>query len=267
MPKYAELYDDTDTEVKSAWGGLRRSFMRCAAEMKFSVLLLLSLNGMNKRADEIADLRCRSLCATPGTKFFQDDVALCTSGCDDYTSRRTANSADFVVVLMLTAMNALVVIYILFRPSSALAFGLGKWRKSDTSLCFHINDYYCSRAVLGVRILSALGTLYLIVSDLYTSLRWGIPLGQIWSNNGNSWMPALIATWSLHTPKRELADASVRWRICSEDSIHTHMHLLRGCSEDSMHTSCAGACTQSTCITYTGALARLLGVCPAGRHI
>ena len=36
MPKYAELYDDTDTEVKSAWGGLRRSFMRCAAEMKLA---------------------------------------------------------------------------------------------------------------------------------------------------------------------------------------------------------------------------------------
>lgn len=202
------LYDDKDTTVESARVGIFRTCVRFAAEMKFNLLLMNALNGMNMRADAISELRCKGLCAVPGSKYFNDDLAVCTDGCLDYTVEKSGENLDSIVVIFITAMNTLVVVYILFRPSEALPYGTGKWRKSDTALCFHLNEFYSTRLVLRVRIISALATLYLIVTDILTSR---MPLGRTMMYNGSSWIPALIATWHLHKPIPSLA--TVRYSV------------------------------------------------------
>jgi len=202
------LYDDADTTVKSAGAGILRTCLRFAAEMKFNLLLMNALNGMNVRADAISDLRCKALCAVPGSKYFNADLSICSDGCADFIVEKLGEKVDSLVVIFITTMNTLVVVYILFRPSEALPYGTGKWRKSDTALCFHLNEFYCSRLIFWVRVISAFATLYLIVTDILVSR---MPLGRAMMYNGSSWIPALIATWHLHKPMPTLA--SVRYGV------------------------------------------------------
>ena len=66
----------------------------------------------------------------------------------------------------------------------------------------HLNEFYNTRLVLTVRILSAIVTLWLIGSDLFES---NLGVHKTFSYNLSSWIPALIAAWHIHKPEPELA--------------------------------------------------------------
>ena len=211
MPEgWQSLYDDTDTTVTSARVGLTRTALRFVAEMKFNVLLFISLSGMNKRSDDRTRMSCEAACATDSS----GNLMPCLDACRAYAERwlERLQFIDAACVDAIVLMNTLILLYICFRPSEALPYGTGKWRKSDVSLCFHINEYYSAPVVTAVRLISALGTLLLIVSDFRVSVTSARPMTllEAWSWNANAWIPALIATANLHKPSKELA--SVRFR-------------------------------------------------------
>ena len=205
---WEELYDAPDTAVESRTAGLTRTGFRFLAEMKFNVLLFVSLQAMNTRSDDRTHMVCEASCATDGME--DGTVGECLAVCADYEENWLSKLRviDATCVWAILVMNSCLLIYICFRPSEALPFGMGKWRKADYSLCFHINEFYSTQLATFVKILSAAATLALIVSDLRVAMTSTKPmtLMEAWAWNANSWLPALIATANLHRPARELAN-------------------------------------------------------------
>ena len=73
---------------------------------------------------------------------------------------------DDRLVKLLVLINVMMLAYICFRPSEKLDYGLGKWRESDVSLCFHLNEFYDSSAGNLVRRLNKLFVFAMVAFDL-----------------------------------------------------------------------------------------------------
>ena len=211
------LYDDTDTDVESAFAGITRTVLRFIAESKYILLIYLSLQSMNHRADMFV-LKVGCGCPKVDGLYFAPD---CIADCQ---ARQAEHEFyDNLCVQVMLGFNTLLLLYICFRPSDVLDYGLGKWRASDVSLCYHLNEFYYSDIASTTRVINKVLTFLLIMLDLTRVFGHSESLSIFldWFLHAIAWIPAWLGVSHLHAPAELLAKTRYKVYMDFISDVHT----------------------------------------------